>query len=152
MLALGNNTALGAANSLLTVTSGGTVNLSGFNPTVNGLSDSGMLGGTSTASVWSNNASNLTITPSSSNSHYGGTISGPVGVTVNTGAGGVQILSGNNTYTGGTTVNGGRLEAWSANALGTAGALVTVANGGNLSLKGLTDNINLRAEPDSQRQ
>ena len=142
MLALGNNTALGAANSLLTVTSGGTVNLSGFNPTVNGLSDSGMLGGTSTASVWSNNASNLTITPSSSNSHYGGTISGPVGVTVNTGAGGVQILSGNNTYTGGTTVNGGRLEAWSANALGTAGALVTVANGGNLSLKGLTDNIN----------
>ena len=141
VLAVGNNSALGAANSLLTVTSGGAVNLAGFNPAIDGLSDAGTLGGTSTASVWSNSASNLNITPGSSNTHYGGTISGPIAVTVNAGSGGKQILSGNNTYTGGTTLNG-YAAAWSANALGAAGAAVTLNDGGNLTLKGLTDNIN----------
>jgi len=47
---------------------------------------------------------------------------------------GYVTLSGNNAYTGATTINAGTLEIQHANALGTAGAATTVANGATLAL------------------
>jgi autotransporter-associated beta strand protein len=49
---------------------------------------------------------------------------------------GTQILSGNNTYTGTTTVNGGTLQIGSGGASGTLGngGAVSVASGANLNL------------------
>jgi autotransporter-associated beta strand protein len=45
------------------------------------------------------------------------------------GAAGTLTLSGNNTYTGTTTINGGMLLAGHANALGTAGTITVNTNG-----------------------
>lgn len=57
---------------------------------------------------------------------FAGAITGAVSLTKS--GEGTLVLSGANTYTGGTTVNGGTLSATNAGALGTAGA-VTVAGG-----------------------
>lgn len=51
-------------------------------------------------------------------------------ITANTGC---VILSGNNSYSGGTTITGGTLKATHANALGTGNVTV---NGGNLEISG----------------
>lgn len=48
---------------------------------------------------------------------------------------GIMALSGNNTYSGGTNINGGTLAALSNNSLGTG--LATVNSGGRLALGGL---------------
>ena len=48
---------------------------------------------------------------------------------------GIMVLSGNNTYSGGTNVNGGTLAAASNNSLGKG--LATVNSGGHLALGGL---------------
>ena len=50
---------------------------------------------------------------------------------------GNQVLSGANSYSGGTTINAGRLTAGHASALGTSGA-ITIASGGTL---GIADGI-----------
>uniref|UniRef100_UPI0025FEA18F autotransporter-associated beta strand repeat-containing protein n=1 Tax=Limnohabitans sp. Rim8 TaxID=1100718 RepID=UPI0025FEA18F len=49
---------------------------------------------------------------------------------------GTWILGGNNTYTGGTTINAGTLAISHANGLGTTAGGVTVANGATLDLRG----------------
>jgi autotransporter-associated beta strand protein len=56
---------------------------------------------------------------------------------------GTLILTGNNTYTGGTNVNAGTVQVGHANALGTGTA--TVANGGTLDVNGrsVANNITL---------
>jgi autotransporter-associated beta strand protein len=51
---------------------------------------------------------------------------------------GTQILSGNNTYAGNTTVSAGRLAVDNGNALGSTAAGTTVANGAQLYLNGVT--------------
>lgn len=51
---------------------------------------------------------------------------------------GTQILSGNNTYAGNTTVSAGRLAVDNGNALGSTAAGTTVASGAQLSLNGVT--------------
>lgn len=51
---------------------------------------------------------------------------------------GTQILSGNNTYAGNTTVSAGRLAVDNGNALGSTAGGTTVANGAQLSLNGVT--------------
>ena len=51
---------------------------------------------------------------------------------------GTQILSGNNTYAGNTTVSAGRLAVDNGNALGSTAAGTTVASGAQLYLNGVT--------------
>ncbi len=64
---------------------------------------------------------------------YSGNLGGGTGtaLVMKAAAGGIQVLSGNNTYAGGTIVNGGFLFARSASALGTGN--VTIAAGQTLN-------------------
>ena len=133
-LGLGNPAAFGPATNVLTVASGGAVDSNGTNLAMNGLSDGGTTGATTTGVVTSlAGAAMLTLTDNTQ--AYGGTITGPVALTVNPGSGTYQVLSGNSSYTGGTTING-VLVALSAHALGSAGAAVTLNSGGVLILGG----------------
>ena len=85
-----------------------------------------------------------TLTIGDSNDYtFSGVISGMTHL-VKQGSG-TQILSGNNTYTGATTVSGGVLKVTHPNALGATSAGTTVANGSRLELSG---GINV-AEPIS---
>ena len=101
---LGNNAALGANTGTLTV-NGGLVDLHGFSPAVGALSGSGGVIDNLVAT-----ASTLTVGSGGTGGAYSGTIqntSGPLTLAV---AGGTQVLSGTNTYTGGTILNGGLLN------------------------------------------
>ena len=105
----------------------GRLDLAGYSDTINGLWGDGLI--TNTAA----SASTLTVGGNNVTSTFAGTIetsSGSIALT-KTGTG-VLILNGANTYSGGTTVNGGTLIAQSTGALGTGNA--TVANGAVLQL------------------
>jgi len=74
---------------------------------------------------------------SGSNSTNSNVISGAAAGVSKTGNG-TQILSGNNTYAGSTTVSAGRLTVDNGNALGSTAAGTTVASGAQLFLNGVT--------------
>jgi autotransporter-associated beta strand protein len=78
----------------------------------------------------------------SDNIIYDGTISGAGGNLVKRGMG-ILSLTGDNTFTGLTTVAEGRLEIFSNTALGTTGGGTTVLNGATLTLTG---DINITGE------
>ena len=126
LLFSGNST---AANSQLNVLSGGVVNFSGsLGPSGNGLLSVGSISngtsvtggsillGSNTLSVGSNNLS----------TSFNGTISG-IGGSLNKVGTGTQTLGGNNTYSGGTTITAGTLQAGSNTAVGTS--TVTLSGG-----------------------
>ena len=68
------------------------------------------------------NVSDLSIDSTHADSQVTGVISGAANVT-KSGAGGVLKLVGNNTYTGGTNLNGGALNLGSAGAIGSSGTI-----------------------------
>ena len=118
---------LGAANqfagdtTFLTVNSGGVFDMNGFNETlaIQGAGSVTLGGGT------------MTINPTGTDTFSGG-ISGAGGIVkTNTGT---QILSGNSSYTGTTTVGQGVLVAASANALGATNGATTINTGTALHL------------------
>ena len=113
------NGVAGALNdvSAVTVASGATWNLAGFNETVGSLSGSGNV--TLGAGVLTTGADN-------SNTTFAGVVSGSGGVS-KVGSG-TFTVSGVNTYTGTTTVSAGKLSIAAASGLGT----------GNISLGGGT--------------
>ena len=81
----------------------------------------------------------MTVSEASSvSSNYGGTISDGASRTVSlvVSGSGVLILSGTNTYTGGTTVMGGTLEIASPSAMPTTG-IINVGRPGRVDLRGL---------------
>ena len=104
----------------------GTLDLGGQNATINNLSGSGTINSSSVGTPI------LTVTGS-------GTFTGPIentvgSLTLNLNASGQQLeVSGANTYSGGTTVTAGTLQAGSASALGNGGD-ITVATGAVLDL------------------
>jgi autotransporter-associated beta strand protein len=108
----------------------GSLALNGHNATVGGINDNynwspGSIGSASASSVV------LTIAPTSGSWSYYGNIAETDGaISVVKGGAGMQFLSGDNSYTGGTTISGGQLFANSNTALGTG--LVTVESGGTL--------------------
>jgi len=101
---------LGAANQIPdgssagNVTDNGTLNLGGFNETINGLNGSGTVdgvSGTPTFMVGNNNAT----------ASFGGVIQNTAGtLTLSKIGTGTQTLSGPNTYSGATTINAGMLQ------------------------------------------
>lgn len=124
-LRAGSATAFGPVNAA-TVT-GGVLDLAGFDNTFTRLDGTGgqvQLGG---ADLTLNIANGITAS-------YGGDIAGAGGL-VKTGAG-RQVLSGVNTYTGATSINGGTLELSYAGAGGPTGSLI--ANSSSLNMNGGT--------------
>jgi fibronectin-binding autotransporter adhesin len=71
----------------------------------------------------------------SSNQTYSGTISGPLSLTKN--GSGIQILSGDNTFTGGVTINDGTLLANNAAGSATGTGPVLVKSGATLGGTGV---------------
>ncbi len=141
---LGNTYALGPVTNLLTVKNGGALDLAGFSPRVTGLTDT--LGfGTIGTGLITNSGAEATLSIVRANKAFAGTIAGPVNVVIPTGGSGYQILSGNSTYTGTTTVFGG-LETWGTNALGSTAVGTVITNSG-LSMKGKWDPMIFAPEP-----
>ena len=141
----GNYAGVMSGNGSLVKSGIGTVTLTGANNYSGGTTVSaGTLAGT-TASLQQAIVNNAVVNfDQATNGTYAGVLSGS-GSLVKTGSG-VVTLSGNNTYTGGTQLDGGALEALHANAIGN-GALTlssgTLAVGNtanpNLALTGMTD-------------
>ena len=101
----------GAANTVL--------DLNGFNETINGLFDSG----TNLAKlIITNNGSvagKLILGDNNASGSFGGILSdGTSQLALEKIGTGTQIISGANTYTGGTTIRSGTLKAGSSSALG----------------------------------
>ncbi len=114
----------------------GTLTLTGGNTYSGGTTiSSGILKG-STTGLQGNIANNGTLTFDQSNDGtYGGVISGSGSVT-KTGSGSL-ILTGRNTYSGGTTLSAGTLRV-----NGSVTGLLTVMNGGTLGGTGTVGNLN----------
>ncbi len=141
-LRIGINNALPVATPL-TINGGGAVpsllDLNGFNQSVGSLAG-GPVGGTATiANNTASTASIFTVNGSAS-TVFGGLITdntgtgGTVGLAVR--GTGILSLTGNNTYSGGTTIFGGTLKA--NNATGSTGSGFVTVNGGMLTGGGST--------------
>ena len=130
----GGTLAAGAINTLpsqtaLTVATGATFDLNNFSQSIGSLAGAGSVTlGTATLTTGNDNTS----------TDFSGVISGLGGLTkVGTGT---QTLSGENTYTGATTVNGGTLAAGAINTLPSQTAL-TVATGATFDLNNFSQSI-----------
>ncbi len=123
-------------SGLLTMTNG-ILNMANTNLTV------GSLTGTSNLTNSSGTVGSRTVTIGSdgtSPAAYSGTISNGTasGVSVTKTGSGILILSGANTYSGLTTINGGILQIGNVAALGTIVGGTTVTSGGVLDLNGIS--------------
>lgn len=129
----GSSTASGTGSYI------GILNLNGFSETVDTLSGGAPTGaGTRYGTVTNGGASAATLTVGAGNgtATFAGILQNGTGTLALTKSGtGVQTLSGNNTYSGLTTVSAGGLIAQHANALGTTAAGATVSSGAYLALQ-----------------
>ena len=143
-LQLGNSAALGLNTGTLTV-NGGLVDLHGFSPTVGALSGTGGVIDNLIAT-----ASTLTVGNGGTGGTYSGTIQNTAGaVTLALAANaGTQYLSGANTYTGGTILNGGLLNFTpSALPLSTNPPNITFNGGGLQYAAGNTEDVSAAIVP-----
>ena len=126
-LKLGAGDQFAGDTTFLTINSGGTFDMNGFNDTL-------ALQGAGTIKLGSGT---LVINPTSSTGdNFSGDIQGTGGITkANTG---IQVLSGASTYSGATAVNAGTLEIRNASALGTTAGSTTVANNAALNYSNAT--------------
>ncbi len=136
----GGTLQLGAANAFVntvpvTVASGATLNLAGFNQTIGSLSGSGAV---------ALGAGSMTVGNANTSTSFSGVISGSGGLT-KTGSG-TMTLSGANTYTDATTVNagtlaigaGGSIASSSGIMLAASGTIFDMSGGGNQTIKDLS--------------
>lgn len=133
------NNAAGYADAAFYLNSG--VNF--YNINANGqTTDIGELGGTSGAFIGTGSASSSNPTwrigARNTTNTYAGTIA-DAGVTtlIKTGTGTLILTGTNNTYSGGTTINGGILLVANTNGSATGSGAITVQNGGTLSGNGI---------------
>jgi len=137
-LILGNSLAL-QNSSLDTLNSIAGNATAGLKTTVTALTLGGLTGNKNLATVFTSssggygNLTALTLNPGTgvTNSYSGNIINGAAGMTLTKTGNGTQVLSGNNTYTGATTITGGTLQATAANALGST-STVAINNGSTL--------------------
>ena len=133
-LKLNNNVAI--QNSAFNPSGAGVLDLSSANtPTFGGLSGSGNY----TAPA---NVTGITLNPVSGSVTYSGNLDGAIGMSLTKTGAGTQILSGSNTYTGTTTINGGTLQANHSSALG-AGNITF--GGGTLQYTSVTSGLDWAA-------
>ncbi len=116
--------------SAVTVT--GTLDLNGFSETI------GLLAGGGTVTSGAAGAITLTSGGDGSNTTYSGVVQNGSGTVALTKAGsGTLTLSGNNTYTGLTTISAGTLKLGSATALGSTAGATSITSGAVLDLNGI---------------
>ena len=145
-LAVTANNALGTNEGITTVASGATLNLRSVaysTAEAVTLQDGAIL---VTSTGTSSLAGPVTMTTAATVSVGGGaqlTLSGvldeaaPSSALTKSGAG-ILVLSGNNSYSGSTTVSEGTVQAGHANALGTAAGATSVSTGANLTVNNVT--------------
>ncbi|NDC54855.1 MAG: hypothetical protein EBZ74_11385, partial [Planctomycetia bacterium] len=131
-LKIGNANALPTASALVFGSSANsntaTLDLNGFNASAGGLTG----GGNAIIDNTAAGAASLTAAPASGTSTFGGVIKNISGaVSLIKGGAGWQVLSGSNTYSGGTVINGGVLQVATDAQLGATAGSVTL-NGGQL--------------------
>jgi autotransporter-associated beta strand protein len=95
-------------------------------------------GGTNTATINLTGASTILTSNQSTDTSYAGVLAGTGGLTKD--GAGTLVLSGANSYSGGTTVSAGLLQLKSNSALGSSSSSLTV-NGGILDLNGQTISV-----------
>jgi fibronectin-binding autotransporter adhesin len=138
------NTPLGTTGAGTTVTSGATLDLNGFTLGTaealtlsgTGLSSAGALVNTAGAATFSGAVTLGAVAPSiggAGNIHLAGAVGDGASTALTKVGANTLTLSGNNTFTGGTTIGAGVLDAAHNNALGASGNIV-VADGGQLGL------------------
>jgi autotransporter-associated beta strand protein len=120
------------------VTVNATLDLNGFNGTMNGLSGSGVVTNTGGA------ASNLNVGATSQTSTFSGTITnGGAALSLSKiGNGTLTLASGTNSYTGNTTVSGGTLTYGADSAVPGGVGRGNVAVSGTLDLNGFSGTVN----------
>jgi len=124
---------LGAANQIPSgagcgnVSLTGTLNLAGYNQTINGLTGAGTVDGGSGTPTLTLGANDQTSTFTGKLFNTSGTLS-----LVKTGTGTIT-LSGSNSFLGATTINGGILQSSTTGALATTGTVI-VNSGGTLAV------------------
>lgn len=131
-LRLGNANAL--SNSLIIVQQNGTLALNGGNATIGGLTDPNDGGGGNV----SLGSGTLTLGHSNESALFSGVIAGTGGL-VKEGTG-TQVLTGTNTYTGLTSIQGGILRIGDGGTLGSVAGDVAVSSNANLVFK-RSDNL-----------
>ncbi len=123
-----------AATAGISVNSPGIVDMNGRNQSVRFIAGNGTITNEGLAAT-----ATLTLNNTTGETHdFSGTLLQGTATRINLTktAGGTQILSGNNTYNGLTTINNGALRASHNNALGVVNAGTTVNSGGALELAG----------------
>ena len=137
--------AIGVANALvastnLTLATGTTFNLHGFNQTIASLSGIGTVTNDDTVGA-SNGAATLTIAAG------GGSFSGAItesaddGLSLTKSGIGTQILASTNSYTGATTITGGTLQAGAADILTNSAGLNLTTSGATFNLAGFDQSL-----------
>ena len=120
-LQLGNTNALGSGPVAIST---GVLDLAGYSPSVGALSGSGTI----TSSVAGQ--ASLTTNVTSGTFTFSGLITNGAGtVSLIKSGSGTLILSGANTYTGGTTIGGGALQLQNTSALGSSSDALKVTSG-----------------------
>ena len=121
MLQMGNSASLGASSGSMTVISGGTLDLHGYNPTVGALTGNatgviGNLNGSTTGTLTTNTTGNTT---------FAGRILDTGGMTslVKTGTGSLALTGVSSNYTGTTSINEGTLSIASIGISNSASSL-----------------------------
>jgi len=129
-LQLGNANAISGGG--LNVLSGGILDLNGFSPTIDGLTGGGLID-----NVTAGGTVTLTIGNLGGNGIFSGVIQNTAGIInlAKNGAG-TETLTGNNSYSGSTTVNAGLLQI-PTNAIVNCGAAnITLDGGGEILVNG----------------
>ncbi len=143
-LQLGTANAIPSGSGKGNVVVNGLLDLAGYNATINGLSGSGIVDSSGTA-----NAVTLTVGAANATSTFSGSIMNTGAYTTSTTTltlvktgNGTLTLSGTNTYTGGTTVDGGTLDFASPAASPSVG-IVTFNSGGRVAFGALLGSSSL---------
>ncbi len=135
ILRLGSNTALGDATNSLTMSAGNTLDLNGNSINTGSLSGTGVITNTSTTT-----AATITVGNDDGTSTFSGVIqNGAQSVALVKAGSGALTLTGNNSYSGGTTLagtTGSVLRVGNPNALGAVTNSLTINGGNTLDLNG----------------